>query len=233
MSVSLTLDTKKFDAALVRFMDKSKKLPSQVMKQQGKLLLRNIIAITPPNAGKKVSPDDGTKMIPVAGKKAGEVTIRADIMKVFIDADNTIDTSHGSKVLQSSDLMFYNNFRDKNNGRVPITNREKRLAHGLEDFIKQRQKLVGIACGGWAAGAEKCGLKIPKWMKHPYKGSASLTMSFESSVLHVINDIKFIGNFKGMQKRIQNALDVQAINMNKQVNNLMRQNAKSSGIDVK
>ena len=71
MTADLKFDDRAFRAALKRFDEKSRRSRSEVLKDQARLFVKDVILITPPNKDFK------------ANRKGGETAIKADLRKIM------------------------------------------------------------------------------------------------------------------------------------------------------
>ena len=99
-------------------------------------------------------------------------------------------------------------------------------------YIKSAIRAVGRACGGWNAAAIKFGARMPAWVtRHGTgEGSASQKTTLAGTTAILGNSVKYVGSFRGIQRRLQYALDRQASAMAKQIPILLK---KYGGRDIK
>lgn len=115
--------------------------------------------------------------------------------------------------------------RSRRTGRVMKVNRDattglrRRDLRGLDtglvaktDFNTFRQRLksqVGWLAHGWNKAAELLGTKVPQWIRRhgTSDGVARLTVSAHGLRLFFGNDVKFVDNIRGLERRLQWALD--------------------------
>jgi hypothetical protein len=84
MSITIKANTSAFTRAVDRYLENSKKTRPEYMKQQARLIAKNVIAITPPSGFYKTKENDSKSM--VMGKKAEAVGKRAilnDLLRIF------------------------------------------------------------------------------------------------------------------------------------------------------
>ncbi len=80
LSVDCKINPREFRRAFDRFVETSRKSKRQVLRQQAKLFVRDVVRVTPPN--KDVA----------FNKPGGESTVRADLAKIFRPARNGLPT---------------------------------------------------------------------------------------------------------------------------------------------
>ena len=110
------------------------------------------------------------------------------------------------------------------NGRVP-----KRVAKVVVykgDFNKYRRaqlKKVGSLAAGWKHAVNKLGLKrVPAWiMGHNSPGDCVVIATDRVLVVRMRNAVRYAGDFYGLERRIQIALNLQENNMRRQVDDLL------------
>lgn len=211
VSADLKFDDRAFRAALKRFEATSKKSGEQILKEQARLFLKDVILITPPNKDLK------------QGRKLGEAAVAADIRKIFKGSNAGNATA---------DLAtLHQRFRLPSNGRVARGPAHKIKAKGLAAYIKQVQAKVGLLASGWNAAASKLGVKVPDWISRhgTGRGQIKIVIGFAESRITIINGVKFIGNVKDLKRRVQWALDRRAGAMNRQVDNFQAKAARGAG----
>ena len=179
MSVEVKIDTRAFDAALLRFGVESKKSSARILREQGSLFVRDVLAITPPAGnGKKGA----------AATAAGKGRIAGDLRRIFKpmsddgisafrdfygDGGNTAGFSHKGasvignvteKILGFSQMAAWHLARRKKNGQVVNVHRavttglKVKDLKGLDIGIVRRQdfqkylKLVQSQVGLLASG---------------------------------------------------------------------------------
>lgn len=155
-NLTFNIDTNDFFKAVALYSQKSVKSTQEIVKQQSRLIIKNIIDLTPPSNGFSKGS---------AAKKAGEQTIDNDLTRIFSvirpeQKQAFIDFNGGKSakqqfghrgakaigtvqdiVLDKSEIAKFHNDRRKSNGRVKggkggagMTNRSRamRLTTGLK-----------------------------------------------------------------------------------------------------
>ncbi len=153
-----------------------------------------------------------------------------------------------SQSLRRPDLApFHEDKRNKSNGRVFRRSNPGQGIHnpggrrsgiGLTDraslqwFKKDTAKKVGKLASGWNAAAEGLGYKAPAWIRRHGSSRGDVLLQLEGDDMHVTisNQVKFAGSVKGLQRRVQSALDMQARAMERRVSYVQRKAQASAGL---
>ena len=210
MSVDLKLDDRAFRTALKRFDANSKRTRGEVLKEQARLFVKDVILVTPPNKNFKEN------------RRGGETAIRNDIKKILKQA----------KKGDSDAASIHAKFRDRTTGRVNKRNlKNKYRAANLAAYIKKELEKVGILASGWNAAAAKLGAKIPDWISRhgSGRGGIKFTFSFSECRITITNAVKFASGVKDLTRRVQRTLDKRAGAMNRQVDDFQKKAAKGAG----
>lgn len=93
------------------------------------------------------------------------------------------------------------------------------------------KKRVGELAAGWNAAATKLGVRLPAWVRRhgDSRGSASVTVGASTIRIVVENAVKFVGNVKGYERRVQKAIDYQARKMDRQADYLLKKALRAAG----
>lgn len=95
----------------------------------------------------------------------------------------------------------------------------------FDAYVKQQQQRVGILGGGWNAAAEQFGVSRPAWISRHGTGRGSVpVMELDGERMKIVisNDVGYTGEVKGLQARVQKALDWQARDMNRRVDDFAK-----------
>lgn len=211
MSAEVKFDDRAFRSALRRFESTSKKSSEQILKEQARLFLKDVILITPPNKDLK------------QGRALGEAAIAADIRKIFKGSN--------AKNAATDLATLHQRFRLPSNGRVGRGPGHKIKAKGLAAYIRAVQAKVGLLASGWSAAAAKLGVKVPDWISRhgTGRGQIKIVIGFAESRISIINGVKFAREVKGLVRRVQWALDKRAGAMNRQVEHFQERAARGAG----
>jgi len=211
----INFDVDRFNKALVAYAENSKRDITTIMQQQAKLIVRNVIEMTPP--GKR-----GVK-----GKKArklGEATVRADINRLFtpVRKQSEVDVGANMKAIHEGARAA------GKNGRVPKRVVKTRVKSGeFKEYLKSKLDNVGKLAGGWNPAAQKFGWNPPQWIKRhgASPGSAKVSADDKAIKVKMINKVPYASRIDGLEERLSFAVDMQADNLIKQVNNHLGENS--------
>lgn len=269
--IRLTVDGTRFQSALAKFSAFQNKSGQQILFEQAKLFVRDVIAITPPAQGKANA----------EAKRRGETAIAADLARIFTSGSQDFirrfiefnggpelkeDFGHRNaaalgfvytRALKRGEMEQWHQDRRRKDGRVRHigggsgTNKEsayrmttglrkadlRALDVGLVDkssyawFKRETQKRVGLLAGGWNAAAQKLNYRAPAWVRRhgTDRGLVEITMGNGVFVIRVTNAVRFVENVRGLQGRVQRALNYRAKQMEKQLPALEAKAAKRAG----
>lgn len=183
-------ETKLLGAVIQRWSRELKLSPGVVIRDEARLLTRDLIRLTPPTGD-----DDSTP------RKQGEKAVRRDILRALNPLDPRkwksrkikklirernysllqealrhmkMDAVHRHVVVGPFNPDIHQKMRDRR-GRV----KERKFAayatpdfESVEAYIKRKQANVGMAKGGWASVAAKLGTRVPAWVaRHNNQGT--------------------------------------------------------------
>jgi hypothetical protein len=226
------IDTSKFEAAMREMAKVSKKDLDSVVSQQARIMVGNLIAITPPADGKGTNLTDHGG-IDIKAKKAGESRIAADIAALFpttkmkpasveqaVEAGFEWGTGKGRKIIHNyapteADLhRFHQAARDSQGRTRTGGNRGSNMAitHAavLRSYIKKQQARVGLLNAGWINAARELGTAkraTPAWItRHPNQpGGSNKNVSEGKVFIRVFNSQAWFP--RRMESRIKIAMD--------------------------
>lgn len=196
------LDASRFIRGLTAAIPTSRKDASALLLMQGRGLMKTVIAITPPGSSHKENSNDA--------KWRGELMVESDMRKVVAPTRR--------KSAKPIDIAAaINARRNKRTGRVRKSKQEP-IYVPTADFsreLKRRKGLVGTLAAGWKEAARFVGYnRVPAWiMRHSTPGHAKLTVTGQEITLTVTNASRFASDIKGMQRRVQWALNLQGKRM--------------------
>lgn len=200
MSASFTLDTRRFDASLKRFMAGSKKSGLEVLLKQAGLFVRDVASVTPPNQNARFL------------KGRGVSSVRRDIAKVMRPV----------KLAPGDPAQIHKRFRKNGEVREDLRGGrpDKRfpVSYGrLKAYTEKKIARVGLLASGWNAAAKKLGTRLPEWItRHGSRfGGVRIGISREGMSVRVENSVPYAGAVYGMKRRLQWALGNRARQMNK------------------
>jgi hypothetical protein len=197
MTVDVKIDTQEFDRALIRFGANSRKSSSEILRNQGKLFVRDIIRITPPFRGY----DKG-------GKALGESAIRHDIGRALRQEE------------EGGDAAKLHAAARNDRGRVR-KNVVRQPALGVAAHLKAMLARVGLLASGWNAAAAELGAAVPAWIKRhgTSRGQCEVITSGPTFKIRISNAVRFVGSVNDLSRRVQWSLNNRARQMDKQVDN--------------
>jgi hypothetical protein len=214
MSADLKIDDKAFVKSLKAFAAGSRKSNQDVIKNQARLFVNDVILITPPNQNYKQQ------------RKLGERAITGDIKKIMRGARS------GTKSAITDPAKLHKKYRGRD-GRVHTTLPfgQKFRVVDLQAYINSVIARVGILASGWNAAAKKLGCKVPDWAARHGTGGGRISMSFTLAQckITITNAIRFAGGVKDLTRRVQAALDKRAGAMDRQLKNQQERAAKAAG----
>jgi len=196
IKADIKIDTRDFLRALERFSENSKRTKKEILRQQAKLFIRDVVKITPPNKNFGYN------------KPGGEAAIRNDLGKLFFSSPRGI-TDPGSAHRQ------HRNSQGRVGGRI-----ENKIAvKGLAAYRKKIFAKVGILASGWNAAARRLGLVLPAWISRhgTRRGRVVIKTDATGMSIEVVNSVRFAGDVKGIDRRIASALRNRARQMDKQM----------------
>lgn len=198
MSATFEIDSRGFGEQLRQLVPYTRKTMADVIRQQVKLLIRDVAKMTPPfgtspvmeayNIQRKIGmaaverdvrrafrgPDDLLKNPLVKNNPKLEVRLRRYIATGDWPKIEKIARDFGFNipVLREPDEQLFDRNRDRR-GRyrrnTPLAIVTSKRA--LEAFIKLKQSHVGKAKSGWEVAASRAGVKLPNWItKHSGQG---------------------------------------------------------------
>lgn len=219
MRVTMKYDDRNHRRALGRFMADSKKPKRDVLKQRTKLFVRDVVKNTPPNHDAKFDP------------KAGRARVSADLAKIFrpVKKGGISDPAAVHKRNRNRQGRVRRSLKtDKGDRRFPV--------QSLKAYANSVLARVGILASGWNAAAVALGLSLPAWIsRHGTKyGRVKVKFTTTGGSITVTNAVRFAGDVRGIDRRVQWALDNQARQMDKIMDDYaVKKSAKKAGLSVK
>lgn len=185
--VKIKFDDSGLRAALREYAAGSARSAEEVMREQGGLFARDLIAVTPPSRG-KVSP------------KAGYAAVKRDIARAVFEQPKRARLAGDPRPIHEA-------ARNPRTGRVSPRTRQQ-PAVGVAAYTKEVLTRVGKLASGWAKAARKLGQKIPPWIaRHGEKrGTIGLTFNQREARINLANHTPYAGGVRGIQRRIATAL---------------------------
>lgn len=261
MKASLVIDTTRFRSALQKFASLSKKGPIEVVKQQAKLFIRDVVRVTPPAQGSLTG-----------AKQRGEATLNADISHIFVGLNpqlfaafeamggrqdrRQLTTKDGRVFVSDRDVLisagsmasFHRRQRGKNGRVTTAGTRDRNIGRSrdhvrgvvpqsaLRNYRRSMMRTVGILAGGWNASASRLGQSLPAWItRHGTgRGSFQMVLGPASIRIRVRNRVSFGANVRGFERRVRYAYRARAIAMERQIkHHEIKKAAKAAGLKVR
>jgi hypothetical protein len=121
--------------------------------------------------------------------------------------------------------------RDKVIGRHVFIDKMVISETAKAQLLKHLFSHVGILASGWNAAAEKLGVKLPAWVRrHGTRfGSMSVTATATRFRAELSNDVEFIGDVRGYDRRIAAAFRYQVNKMDRQADYLQKKAIRQAG----
>lgn len=207
MKATIKLDDSRFRQAMRDYARYSRKSGESLLRAQARLFVRDVVRITPPNQGRM-------------SKQKGDAAVRVDLSRIL----------KPSRRANAEDAASVHARMRRRNGRVdrrynPVP------ARNVAAYRRQVLANVGILASGWNAAAVALGLNLPAWItRHGTKyGSIKVQFSWVRLVITISNMVRFAGAVRGMERRLQSALDRRARALRKQVAHYLKRDARRAG----
>jgi len=212
MNPRFEVDDKALQGALRKFQDNSKRSVTANLKQQAKLLVFELVGVTPPNKKFEMN------------KKGGEQTIKNDLAKLFKSSKAANAARNLSRVHTSA--------RNRK-GRVP-KGIAKVKASGLPAYRKLMLARVGEMAAGWKNAASSLGAKLPTWItRHSRPGFGKIKVTGRSIEVELANKAVYSGQKNWVERGVKSAMKKRYWAMIKRVNFVQKQAAQKAGLQAK
>jgi hypothetical protein len=252
--LKIQVDTRRLNAAMQEYAKIARKDLDFIIRQQAGILVGNMIALTPPAAGRGQAITDRGG-IASSAKKRGEARIAADIAALFpttrikdeailgmIDAGFEWGTGRGKKTVRQfaptvADLArIHKEARSKSTGRVKTGSTGQNMAVTRASvrnaYTRQAIKSVGILNAGWLRAArdlKTAARATPAWItRHgPKSGGVSIMRTWGGLAVTVSNRVPYFP--KDMDRRVQRAIDHRYRGLRKAIEAMIeRRNARAN-----
>jgi len=180
MKIKATFDSRDLTRAFVRFAEHSKRSTADLMKSEGRALIKDVVDFTPP--GKK--------------RAGGVARVRADIRSALVNS-----RSPGAQDAATA----HRSVRNARTGRVKAP-AQKIPVRNLAGYIREKVKMVGFLKAGWAAAARKLGARLPAWASQSAPGTVELDTQWPAMRVSADNNVTFASDIKNLDRRINSAL---------------------------
>jgi hypothetical protein len=234
--MSFTLDTTKFNRAVAMYQDRLGMAAPDIVRTQGRLLLKMVIRLTPPKSlaqGRNaVARDIRRSMTPLdpdffRNERLQDLARRNDTEAL----NEVIKRSGGWKgwVVSRFDKKLHTGQRDRR-GRVQ---RDKRkfvtdIAR-LQKYTKDVQQRVGQRKAGWGRSYEFLGGTLPKWIaRHTHKPGYHIP-DLGNKQFPSITIGNFAPGITDDRRVLQDSLRIRAKSMTLDVNRKLREISRQTG----
>ena len=212
MKPRFEVDDKAFQGALRKFQANSKRSVTANLKQQAKLLVVELVGVTPPNKKFEMN------------KKGGEQTVKNDLAKLFKSSKAANAERNLSRVHTSA--------RNRK-GRVP-KGVAKVKAAGLPAYRKLMLARVGKMAAGWKNAASTLGAKLPTWItRHSSPGFGKIKATGRSIEVELSNKSVYSGQKGWVERGVKAAMRKRYWAMIKRVDFVQKQAAQQAGLEAK
>lgn len=223
MNVNFKFDTSRLQRAIKDLRPLVQKTRADLVENAAKGFVKKVVAITPP-ASKGVS---GSK-----AKQAGDQAIKSDLARIMVAAARK--SERDTRAASASPQELYRRFRDKRTGRINPGALKQPYRVGKSELLALQRRLlkeVGWLAAGWNEAALKLGVRLPAWVARHGSGHGSIAITRGSSLFRitVANEVGFVGNVKGFNRRIQSAINLQANAMRRQAEHLLKKGIRKAG----
>lgn len=219
MNVQMKFDMRQIQQAIKNLEPHVKKSRKELVEQAAKGFVKAVATVTPP-ASKEATGS--------AAKKQGEATITNDLAKVM----KAVRAKRNAQLQSAADI--YKRFRDTRTGRINPRNLQKPYPVSSTEFNALKKTLllrVGWLASGWNAAAQKLGVRLPAWIARHGTGAGIILVTIDGRRfrIEISNTVKFVGNVKDLDRRIQKAVTYQANAMQRQADFLLKKAMKKAG----
>ena len=192
MTPRVKVNSAALNKAIGEMLKGSKRKLEVVMREQAKMLIKEIVLHTPPH-----SYGVGTQKAFVSGKQKVESNLRA-IMQ-GINARGEARAKKQGEPVRTDLAAIDKSWRNKNDRRaaVPI----KVPAKLLKAYITKMQERVGLLASGWGKAAAEFGYTMPKFIsRHRATGSGKVTIARGGTIIRVTlhNWMRYSARVKGI-----------------------------------
>lgn len=216
--MSITVDTRKFKRQSARLMDMRQWQGAEnFWRQQGSGVMKEVINRMPPSR----------RRANVAAKKSGENAVEGDIRKVF----QAVHPSRAENVDLAAVHRAHRNARGRTRRAKP---RRQVKAAVLNAYIREKKKQVGYLAAGFNAAAAKVGYKPPAWIwRHRAPGSMKLRTSTRGIRIKATNRVGYAPRIVRIDAKVQSGINTQANKIRRQVDYLLKRQARKVGFRVR
>lgn len=215
--LTVKIDDGSFSRALHDFAVTFKRDAKDVFKQQSKLIIRNVIDLTPPSGRSK-----GT-----AAKKAGEKQVEKDLAALFVGV-----RLKGKRREQWPDVAAIHATRFSRKSGKRLTRGQKAAYYvdqsKLKTLLTKLKAQVGKLASGWVAAFVRLGGSVPVWIARHGASRGTVELVLEGNNLHLkASNITQQGAPNSeLLRRVNAAVKRQEDNMVRQVRDRLEKRAR-------
>lgn len=235
---TLIIDDQEFGEQLERFALYSGRSFEDELENQGKLLVRDILRLTPPSRfGASVS----------EAKRAGERSIRKNLRSVFagVNLKGQRQITHLFGRTDVPGLPFHTPTTEKHPEVKALYEQRKvgsgyRVSRGqrarwyvderkLAALEKELMKRVGWAAAGFGPAAQRLGAAVPAYVRrHVGKAPGTVAVNTTGAILSIVitNRVDYVARLSGLQRRLNWAVARRKTAMEKQLPYLIRRHER-------
>lgn len=255
MNAKWSFDPREFSRAATDLMAAQRKSGAEIIKQQGRLFVRDVVRATPPFGSHAFS--QGSSNV---GRRIGEAAVSRDISKVFVTPSRLRVLSQPQnpklyerlkKVIRSGDTAaveaIFRNLNIHVKGVLLAASRDvhkrslNKRGHymrgnsyfvlrenSVKQYIRQEQSHVGRAKAGWARAAAGLGEKLPNWItRHSEPGLfIDDTANGDKPSVTIGNLVDYAQQFEGQLNIVQAALQNRVRSMRTQTEKILEHNLR-------
>jgi hypothetical protein len=143
---------------------------------------------------------------------------------VHTSRSRRVDVADPTNQLSSiAAITTWHQARRNRRGRVPRKVSKADIATApaglIKTYIAAQVAKVGILASGWNSAATRLGLQLPTWItRHgTARGQCEVLTTGGRVKIRITNAVRYVGDVRGMDRRVQSALNNRAKQMDKQV----------------
>ncbi len=235
---TLIIDDQEFGEQLERFALYSGRSFEDELENQGKLLVRDILRLTPPSRfGASVS----------EAKRAGERSIRKNLRSVFsgVNLKGQRQITHLFGRTDVAGLPFRTPTTEKHPDVKALYEQRKvgsgyrvRRGQRARYYVDERKlaaleqvliKRVGWAAAGFGPAAQRLGAAVPAYVRrHVGKAPGTVAVNTTGAILSIVitNRVDYVARLSGLQRRLNWAVARRKTAMEKQLPYLIRRHER-------
>lgn len=230
-SVTLTVETRRFEEQLFRMQRTSKFGAQKVAERSFKGFVARLVAITPPGrvadiSGTQNTDEPGQIIKPTKPKTRGTRNVKKDILNVFRAVGSERQIRRLKPIATDSDLERLHKGARNKKGRTRSRNRKDKVPVTravLRSYIKKKQEHVGRLAAGWNSASNRLRVRVPAWVKrHSSPGSVVLEVGGRGGVkFRATNSIDHASEQPNFQRGVYIAMAMQANAMKRQIDSYL------------